>query len=508
MIVSIILLLGELLGFSLFATALVKGLWLDPVLLSPQEYQTQRIAAHPIGAGEFPPDLAWPLYMFRQAGIDRRRVFRTMRTMYEGLWRRFRPRPLRFRVTYLNLIALGIILLIRLAYWGFVRLPVIIILGIAGLSALFCYGVYWVASSAISVAACAAAGLVLIGLRGAEAVRRTRRHSVAACTRCFHVTPWPAYRCPACRQIHHDVRPGRLGLLYRRCGCGTRLPTMASRAAWRMAAVCKRTDCQQELPEGTGAVPDIRVPVFGDTSAGKTRFLFAALNALLKSARRHGTAVSYLDQPSQSQAELGLKVIRSAQDTAKTSATVPVVISLRLGEGRGSSMVHLFDAAGEHYRDAQRYDTLRFLDHGQGLVYVLDPFSVGAIRNELGGHHAEELRRAHAAAGDPEIAFGEVVSRLRDGGVPPASQRLAVVVSKADLLRGAGLALPSGSQGIADWLAEKGMHNLVMAARRDFAEARYFTVASQDSAVGGRDDPGAPLHWLLTAYGARLPAAR
>ena len=50
------------------------------------------------------------------------------------------------------------------------------------------------------------------------------------------------------------------------------------------------------------------------------------------------------------------------------------------------------------------------------------------------------------------------------------------------------------------------MHNLVMAARRDFAEVRFFAVASQALPAGAPDDPGAPLRWLLTSHGVRLPA--
>jgi hypothetical protein len=90
--------------------------------------------------------------------------------------------------------------------------------------------------------------------------------------------------------------------------------------------------------------------------------------------------------------------------------------------------------------------------------------------------------------------------------VPAASQQLAVVISKADLLRGTGMALPSESDAIADWLADTGLHNLVMSARREFAEVRYYTVASQDVAADGSDDPGVPLRWLLTTHGVRLPA--
>jgi hypothetical protein len=498
--------LGGLTGIVLFAVALGQGLWRAPALLSPQEYQTELIKASPVGVGAFPPDLAWPFYTFRQAGIDRRLVRANLSGYYGRVWRRTRVRPPRFP-SFVNLITLGWFLFITALYWTAIRIPVLIFFSLAGLTGWSCYGVYWAVVTGCMTVNGTAFGLTLSVMRGVEARRRARRHAHASCMHCFHVTPWPAYRCPRCGTLHQDIRPSRLGLFFRRCECGTRVPTMASRAAWRMTAICKRMDCGYPLPEGAGAVRDIRVPVFGDTSAGKTRFLYAALNALLRSAKPAGLKVSYPDQASQDQASLGVKLIQAGLDTPKTSATIPVAVTCRLGEGRASSLVHLFDAAGEHYRDAQRYDTLKFLDDGQGLVYVLDPFSIGGVRDQLAGHNAAAIRNAHTAAGDPEIAYGEVVSRLRDSGVPAQRQKLAVVISKADLLRNAGISLPAaGSEAIASWLEDLGLHNIVMSARRDFAEVRYFTVASQDTAATSADHPFAPLRWLLTAHGVRLPA--
>jgi hypothetical protein len=95
---------------------------------------------------------------------------------------------------------------------------------------------------------------------------------------------------------------------------------------------------------------------------------------------------------------------------------------------------------------------------------------------------------------------------LRDNGVAANAQRLAIVISKADLLGTGGLHLPEDSDSIAAWLMEAGVHNLVLSARRDFAEARYFAVASlAATGTSGSYDPGAPLRWLLASRGLRLP---
>jgi hypothetical protein len=472
---------------ALFAVAFARALVRAPDLIVPGTDQAEQVKTHPVGPGEFPPDLAWPFYPFRQSRADLERLRRGVAGNNTAVWRR----------------PAGAFFGDAKGWWFLFPIPAAILsfLIVASLACWFCFLVF-----ALVFTVCQGVSLLLLRpaavvLCGAERWRRGRMRVQAACMRCFHVTSWPAYQCPSCERPHHDVRPGRLGLLTRRCQCGRHLPTMASRAGWRLTPLCQR--CGTPMLEGAGAVRDIRIPVFGDISAGKTRFLYASLNSLMMTARQARLDLSFPDKDSSDLAEFGLSVIRSSRETAKTSTNAQVALTFRLGTGHRSELVHLFDAAGEHFRDARRPDALRFLDDGQGLVYVLDPFSIQAVRKQLG---AKALRLAHAAAGDPELTYDEVVSRLRDSGIPASVQRLAVVVSKADLLRSAGVNLPTESGELARWLSDAGVHNLVLAARHEFAEVEFFPVASQQVARNGRDDPGKPLRWLLTAHGVRLPA--
>jgi hypothetical protein len=486
--------LGLASGLLLFLVALIQGLALTTDLITPRAYQSEQLKAQPIGVGQFEPDLAWPFYPFRQARADLIRVRVDLGRRYRtiGKW----PVEAFFRGRHGS----------RLFWWFFFPIPLVTLswLIAMGLAALFCYALFAAVSGICLAATVAVFGGIVRAARGGEQLRRRRRRTEASCPRCFHVTPWPAYRCPICSARHRDVRPGRLGLILRRCACGAHLPTMALRAAWRLQATCQR--CGEPLPRGTGALRDIRIVIFGDTSAGKTRFLYACLNSLITAKNPAPVRVDFPDQISRDQIGQGLDVIRSGRDTVKTSATLPSALTCQLGAGRRATLAHLFDTAGEHYRDAQMHDALGFLHHGHGFVYVLDPFSIRWVRDRLTGHNAEAIRLAHMAAGDPETAYVEVISRLRDGGVASGSQRLAVIISKADLLRASGLEIPVDSAAIADWLTQAGVHNLVLSARREFAEARYFTVASRPTAGNDpRDDPGTPLRWLLRSYGVRLP---
>lgn len=478
--------LGILLGLVLSMISIIGGPAQRPNIITPSAYRDERIKAKPVKTGQFPPDTAWPFYPFRQARADLAGIEADRRARYRKLWKW----PFNAAVWILLLP---------------VSVAAVACLAVAGLTTLVVVGLYvlvtWicVAVSATAFTATAAA------LLGAEKSWHTVMRAEASCPRCYHVTPRPAYRCLGCQKLHRDIRPGRLGLFYRRCECGTPLPTMVLRAARRLEAVCQR--CGEPLVPGSAALRDVRIPIFGDISAGKTRFLYAALDSLIDTTSRAGIKVSFPDESSKSEAALALDVIRSGRDTLKTSFILPTALTCRVGTGARSTLVHLFDAAGEYYQGAQLHDSLGFLDHGHGLVYVLDPFSVGSARDRMTRHNAAAVSLDHAAVGDTEIAYGEVVSRLRDSGVEAGGQRLAVVISKADLLKIGGLELPDESDALADWLNQMGIHNLVLSARRDFAEVRYFAVASLAAAQSeGSDDPGAPLRWLLSSRGMRLPA--
>ena len=165
-------------------------------------------------------------------------------------------------------------------------------------------------------------------------------------------------------------------------------------------------------------------------------------------------------------AERGLKAIHDSQDVPKTSEGPATAINLRLRERKESDFIHLFDAAGEQYSKPGNWDfehgnrgtnygSLRFLENGQALAYVLDPFSVGLLRDQAAVHDQAVVAQVQAAAKDPEISYTEVVNRLRGYGVPIEAQRLAVIVSKADLLRKAGLEVPTDSDAVARWLGDE-----------------------------------------------------
>ena len=219
----------------------------------------------------FPRDNAWPNYLFAQSVTDLQTAAGHVGTLVATLWRRMvrivRDEP-------------G-----SLIFWPLLLLP--LTAAITGTVAAV--------GTALLLAAVLGAVLVItvLGwlicrqvLRGTDLGVRVLRRAKATCTHgtCTHRTRLPAYRC-TCGTVHHDIRAGMQGLFTRRCACGALLQTTVLQAAGGLVAVCQ--DCGRDLRAGAGTLTDVVIPVFGSTSAGKTRLIYAGMVALA----RHMSAV-------------------------------------------------------------------------------------------------------------------------------------------------------------------------------------------------------------------------
>src|SRR6185437_6563080 len=125
----------------------------------------------------------------------------------------------------------------------------------AGLTTLAVLALFTAIMWACAIGARLTSAATTLVLRGFERGWRSVRHSDASCPRCYHVTPRQAYQCSRCLRLHRDLRPGHLGLIFRRCNCGVLLPTMTLRAAWRLEAVCQR--CGEPLRLGSAVLREV-----------------------------------------------------------------------------------------------------------------------------------------------------------------------------------------------------------------------------------------------------------
>jgi hypothetical protein len=441
--------------------------------------------------GPFPRDWAWPTYLAAQWRRDLVAVWHTSYAFIARGWR------WGFNYGYgsnLRWVSIGLTILI----WSGVTLGALLGAAQVVVIGAIVLGLGWLGW-----------GAVVGTLRGYDHVVRRLRKASGSCPVCYHVMVVPAYRCSGCQVVHHDIRPGVLGAASRTCGCGAKLPTTVLRASRRLEALCQR--CDRPLRGGSGALTDIRVPVFGPVSAGKTRLVHAGLVTLRDRAAAEGAVLDFVDDASRQAFEHGEQLITSGGDTAKTPAgQLPPAITVRFtrsgsAKAKDQALVHLFDAAGEFYLDRDDNSELEFLDHAGGLVFVVDPFAIGWVRDQLGGALESRLAEAHPASGDPEQVYHVTARRLRDYGVETQRRALAITVVKADLLTDLPWAADLVAGEVREWLNTAGLDNLVLAAERDFAAVRYFVVSSVTGIRPGHQlTPAAPFRWLLGLGGFAL----
>ncbi|MFD6680163.1 TRAFAC clade GTPase domain-containing protein [Micromonospora parva] len=433
-------------------------------------------------------DRAWPQYFAAQVLLDARALVERVRLITHAVW----VRPHRWARAH------------KLKWWWPFYAPVLA--AQAGVTVGVMAGVLGagLVIAGVSAAAWLVGVPVVLLLRGLDAGWQAVFGARASCQHCHQLAAVPAYRCrgphpPGDRltgaDLHRDLRPGRLGVLWRRCGCGAPLPTTVLRAAFssRLEACCPA--CTGTLLPGAGVVTDVRMPVFGAASAGKTQLIMSALAGLEQVAKRVDVAVTLPDEHSRQQHEVYARLMREGASPAKTEAAgPPVAVTLRLAKGPRVALVHLFDAAGENLVDREQNARLTYLDHARSLIYVLDPFSVRRVRDEFAAGAPEVFAAANPATYDPEDAYNATVQRLQEFGVPTGRRRLAFVVSKADLLEKMS-AGPDDPAGVRSWLRDNGLNNLVLAVERDFREVRYFLVDGRDA---GPDGGFGPTNWILT----------
>ncbi len=126
--------------------------------------------------------------------------------------------------------------------------------------------------------------------------------------------------------------------------------------------------------------------------------------------------------------------------------------------GRARRILYLFDPAGEHYTGATEVESLRYLDHSEALLFIVDPFALPHLRRTLTGDEREFIDHAAVSSEeDPADTLQRVLNDLRSrpdqggrSGSPSSSPR--PTCSSAPRSAAAWTATPtcaSGSDGSA-----------------------------------------------------------
>jgi hypothetical protein len=290
--------------------------------------------------------------------------------------------------------------------------------------------------------------------------------------------PYPSYKCKNCGAMHHDVRPGRYGVVERTCACGGTMPTLLMLGSHRMPGYCPK--CHEPLPPGSGEAPEIVLPVFGASNAGKTQLMVLLAQAAQERFERTGATVEPGDDYTRDWIKEQSKQLSSTGRPQKTGTELrpPYVLRMRTGRRRRRTL-KIFDVAGEIFDTSERIDGLRYATAARTFVFVLDPLAIGKfwasldedVRSRLDS--VRSVREPHNTFVNATLAFERMDLDLK-------KIRLMVAVSKADLissqLEQAGV---DGDPSIRTWLREDlDLGNMVQAMIHRFANVEFVLTAA------------------------------
>jgi hypothetical protein len=370
------------------------------------------------------------------------------------------------------------------------------------------------AAGAVLTAGCALVHLLVVGvsaaavratgavLRGTDSALLRIKNIRMACPDCYRRVPYPGYECPSprCANRHRDVRPGRFGIFRRRCRCGAAMNTLLLLGSARMTAFCPHADCGGSLEYRPGEAPEIVLPFFGATGAGKTRLMFSMVTQLQLWTEEGRLKAEFGDSVTSSELGEAGQVLRSGRATSITSVQDPRANVIRLVSRKSTRILQLFDAAGELFYHSDRTQPLRYLSQARTFILVVDPLSIGAFWQRLPPARQAELAALRSTAPSPDLAYQQTYQQIEAMGVRLRTARLAVVFSRADLT-----GVPEGD--VAEWASgELGLGNMVRSVRQNFRETCFVSTAAVMGADGVMH-PSVPslMRWMLAHDRVKLP---
>ena len=349
----------------------------------------------------------------------------------------------------------------------------------------------------VTVAVGLAGWSVCVVILGAvERVWMTYRRILLACPHagCYQRFALPEYACPRCEERHARLVPGRLGAFRHVCRCGTRLPTTILLGRFRLGAYCPH--CRRRLPGRIGRARVEPLPFVGGPAAGKTTLMFLVVRALRASAAGAQGRAEFVEARDARAYAGAVAELDRGERLAKTGPELPVATMLDLTLPAAHRILYLFDPAGELHTGATHVERLRYLDHGEALLFVIDPFALPELRLALSTDERRLVEEAIATSDeDPADTLQRLLAELRSRDDQGRQRRIAVVVTKADVLRrtSAGRGLDGDARG---WLEGLGLGNTIRTLERTAGEVRYF--------ASGLDSPPSALAELF-GWAAGLP---
>ena len=314
-----------------------------------------------------------------------------------------------------------------------------------------------------------------LALRAVDSGLLHVRHIRVRCIACFEPIAYPAYLCRVCKTPQWDIRPGRYGVLRRTCECGHSMPTLLFLGTAKLDAICPRRGCEHPLDYRPGEVREIILPLFGPKRAGKTVLLWGIVKTLQGSARP-GVRVEYGNADTATWvSDIDNAIASDLSKVPATTAPRPKAYVLRLQVGRYRRILQLPDPAGELFYDSRLSADLLYLGAASTFILVIDPLSMDVFWQGRPEEWQKRPEDDRSAAHHPDQIYQRAAERIMQMGRRSAQRRLAIVFSRADLVRGGYGPASASQEDMRKWAEhELGLGDLLRDAESDFHEVTLF----------------------------------
>ena len=348
-----------------------------------------------------------------------------------------------------------------------------------------------------------------------------------ACPVCKARSVIPYYKCPKCGKMHKNLVPGKYGVFHRTCECGEVLGSMFLTGRKNLQAYCP--SCGAPLSDRED-VP-ICIPIVGGRSVGKTAFITAfSRKFLTETAPTHDWTTEFYNREKEdiyddicSDYDHGTTRMTKSPEDLNVVSSVSFSFFLQGKKLKPERLVHIYDIAGEVFTQNTETEAQKQYEYCQGLVLLLDPFSIPMVRNAYESD-LSTVDRSGIGTTDIESIVDSFLNKLRE--VTGLSDKqmydtpVAIVISKID---SAGLDMELGKGAIEsfmktskiegvneldvedylcrDFLKRYDMENFLTEVNVRFRTNRYFAC----SAIGHERDRGSfepqgvmePMEWLF-----------
>lgn len=266
------------------------------------------------------------------------------------------------------------------------------------------------------------------------------------CPNCHEQMNIPVCICSKCSEKHTRLWPSVYGIFHHTCLgtqngdlCRQSLPTLIFIGRDKLTAKCP--NCDYELA-GLGGT-NVHIPIIGNPYAGKSCFMFMAVNKLINEyGPQHGLKVTLPDHEHQKKyghnVDNYLKVGRFLQKTVSSDYGAKALnLELKTSNQAVSNLIHLYDTAGEDYDRDDKAELQNYFKYGSGIVLVIDPFSIPHVHKK----YESQLKLHPGFSALKEQDLDDVFQRLLflfETKTQPVNKKFiqpfAVTLTKTDIL--------------------------------------------------------------------------